>query len=136
MVLILYFKYFTGRYTGIWNGVALYCPTSVYINKIYCTYTYLPILNIVLIGTVLTIPKYTLRAQLYIIWYIPNNTHIGFYYTGRDLIPFTITFVSCLIFDVEMGLLFGICVDLLCVLYRSARPSISIEKETVSSHKT
>ncbi|XP_060861652.1 sodium-independent sulfate anion transporter-like [Metopolophium dirhodum] len=52
----------------------------------------------------------------------------------RDLIPFTITFVSCLIFDVEMGLLFGICVDLLCVLYRSARPSISIEKETNSGH--
>ncbi|KAL4122633.1 hypothetical protein QTP88_014923 [Uroleucon formosanum] len=52
----------------------------------------------------------------------------------RDLIPFTITFVSCLIFDVELGLLFGICVDLLCVLYRSARPSISIEKETDSGY--
>ncbi|XP_022178528.1 sodium-independent sulfate anion transporter-like [Myzus persicae] len=50
----------------------------------------------------------------------------------RDLIPFTTAFVSCLIFDVELGLLFGICVDLLCVLYRSARPSISIEKETNS----
>ncbi|XP_022178509.1 sodium-independent sulfate anion transporter-like isoform X2 [Myzus persicae] len=52
----------------------------------------------------------------------------------RDLIPFTTTFVSCLIFDVELGLLFGICVDLLCVLYRSARPSISIEKETNSGY--
>ncbi|XP_001949549.1 sodium-independent sulfate anion transporter [Acyrthosiphon pisum] len=52
----------------------------------------------------------------------------------RDLIPFTITFISCLILDVEMGLLVGICVDLLCVLYRSARPSISIEKETNSGH--
>ncbi|KAL5243165.1 hypothetical protein ACI65C_010575 [Semiaphis heraclei] len=52
----------------------------------------------------------------------------------RDLIPFSTAFVSCLIFDVELGLLFGICVDLLCVLYRSARPSISIEKETNSGN--
>lgn len=52
----------------------------------------------------------------------------------RDLIPFATAFVSCLIFDVELGLVFGICVDLLCVLYRSARPSISIEKETNSGY--
>ncbi|XP_025204771.1 sodium-independent sulfate anion transporter-like [Melanaphis sacchari] len=52
----------------------------------------------------------------------------------RDLIPFATAFVACLIFDVELGLLFGICVDLLCVLYRSARPSIAIEKETNSGY--
>ncbi|VVC31761.1 SLC26A/SulP transporter domain,STAS domain,Sulphate anion transporter, conserved site [Cinara cedri] len=51
----------------------------------------------------------------------------------RDLIPFGTSFVACLIFDVELGLIFGICVDLLVVLYRSARPSIPIEKETNSS---
>ncbi|XP_025414085.1 sodium-independent sulfate anion transporter-like [Sipha flava] len=51
----------------------------------------------------------------------------------RDLVPFATSFVACLIFGVELGLLFGICVDLLCVLYRSARPSISIEKTTNST---
>ncbi|XP_050432782.1 sodium-independent sulfate anion transporter-like [Adelges cooleyi] len=51
----------------------------------------------------------------------------------RDLFSFATAFVACLVFDVEMGLLIGICFDLLSLLYRNARPSISIEKQTNSS---
>lgn len=56
---------------------------------------------------------------------------ISFYCTGRDLIAFVTAFIACLIFDVELGLLIGIGVDLLLVLYRNARPSITIDKDTV-----
>lgn len=56
---------------------------------------------------------------------------ISFNFTGRDLIAFVTAFIACLVFDVELGLLIGIGVDLLLVLYRNARPSITIDKDTV-----
>ncbi|XP_050537919.1 sodium-independent sulfate anion transporter-like isoform X2 [Daktulosphaira vitifoliae] len=46
----------------------------------------------------------------------------------RDLLSFMTTFIACVIFDVEMGLLIGICFDLINLLYFNARPSITIEK--------
>ncbi|KAG7210487.1 hypothetical protein KM043_012008 [Ampulex compressa] len=46
----------------------------------------------------------------------------------KDLIPMSVTFVFCLIIGVEYGILLGVGINLIFVLYPSARPSIQINK--------
>jgi len=81
------------------------------------------------------IPKSSLSAVLIcaVTSMLRHDMAISLWKTNkRDLVSFITAFVACLVFDVEMGLLIGICIDLLFVLYRNARPSISIEKNTNS----
>lgn len=56
-------------------------------------------------------------------------------FSGVDLIPFFTTLLSCLIIGIEMGILIGIVVDILKLLYFSARPKIAVEKIVVSIKK-
>jgi sodium-independent sulfate anion transporter 11 len=51
-----------------------------------------------------------------------------------DLVPFLTTFLCCLFISLEYGILIGIGVNLLFVLYASARPKLSITKEKISNH--
>lgn len=44
------------------------------------------------------------------------------------------TFVSCLLLGIEIGILIGIGVDLVSLLYFTARPNIHIEKITVNNN--
>ncbi|XP_044731630.1 sodium-independent sulfate anion transporter isoform X2 [Chrysoperla carnea] len=44
-----------------------------------------------------------------------------------DLIPGLATFISCLIFPLEMGILVGVGVNIIFILYHAARPKITIE---------
>lgn len=53
--------------------------------------------------------------------------------TESDLIPMFTTFGSCLMFGLEIGMLIGITVNLLFILYSSARPSVAMQWITVSS---
>lgn len=55
-----------------------------------------------------------------------------FCFTEIDLIPFFVTFISSLIIGIEMGFLIGIGVDIIKVLYFSARPNLLIENKKVS----
>ncbi|CAG9859988.1 unnamed protein product, partial [Phyllotreta striolata] len=43
-------------------------------------------------------------------------------------IIFIVTFVSCLVLRLEIGILIGIGINILLILYHSARPKISVEK--------
>jgi MFS superfamily sulfate permease-like transporter len=45
-----------------------------------------------------------------------------------DLVPFFVTLICCLMLGIEIGILIGVCVDIIFVLYRTARPKILIDK--------
>lgn len=45
------------------------------------------------------------------------------------------TLVVCLVFSLEYGILIGVGVNLLFVIYASSRPQIRMDKLTVGSHK-
>jgi sodium-independent sulfate anion transporter 11 len=51
----------------------------------------------------------------------------------KDLIPTFATFVTCLVIAVEYGILIGVGINLLFLLYPSARPTVHIEKSTTHS---
>lgn len=53
-------------------------------------------------------------------------------FSESDLIPGLTTFVCCLIFPLEFGILIGVSVNVLFILYHAARPKITIENLTVS----
>lgn len=53
--------------------------------------------------------------------------------TESDLIPGIFTFVACLVFPLEYGILVGIGINVIFILYHAARPKISLEILTVSS---
>ena len=46
----------------------------------------------------------------------------------KDLIPTFATFLFCLIIGVEYGILIGVAINIMFLLYPSARPKIHVEK--------
>lgn len=46
----------------------------------------------------------------------------------KDLIPTFVTFILCLIIGVELGIVIGVSINILFLLYPSARPTIFIDK--------
>jgi sodium-independent sulfate anion transporter 11 len=60
---------------------------------------------------------------------------VSLYIEGKDLIPTFVTFITCLVIAVEYGILIGVGINLLFLLYPSARPTVHIEKSTVSVHR-
>nr|CAD7202873.1 unnamed protein product [Timema douglasi] len=53
--------------------------------------------------------------------------------TELDLIPAIATFLSCLFIRLELGIVIGIGINILFLLYASARPSVHVEKVTSGS---
>jgi sodium-independent sulfate anion transporter 11 len=49
-----------------------------------------------------------------------------------DLIPGFGTFIACLVLPIEFGIVVGIGINILFILYYAARPKIAIENQTVS----
>lgn len=49
-----------------------------------------------------------------------------------DLIPGLAAFFACLVFPLEIGILFGIGINIVFILYHAARPKIRIEYLAVS----
>ncbi|XP_046393546.1 sodium-independent sulfate anion transporter-like [Ischnura elegans] len=47
-----------------------------------------------------------------------------------DLIPGIGTFISCLAFRIEIGVLVGVAINVVSILYQAARPNIDVEKLT------
>lgn len=45
--------------------------------------------------------------------------------------PFLVTFVACLVLGMEVGILIGVVIDVLLLLYYSARPKLLMESLTV-----
>ncbi|XP_077294159.1 sodium-independent sulfate anion transporter-like [Arctopsyche grandis] len=50
-----------------------------------------------------------------------------------DLVPLFGTFVSCLFIGVEIGILIGIAIDIVILLYYNSRPKLRIERITLAS---
>lgn len=48
-----------------------------------------------------------------------------------DLVPGFVTFFSCLLIRLELGILIGIMVNVCFLLYASARPKVTVERLTV-----
>jgi hypothetical protein len=58
--------------------------------------------------------------------------HGTFFFSEIDLIPLLVTFVACLGLGLDYGMLIGIGVNLLFILYSSARPKVQVRNLTVS----
>lgn len=56
--------------------------------------------------------------------------------TGTDLIPLGATLLSCLLIGLEYGMIIGIAVNLLILLYHSARPPVDMKWLVVSFAST
>lgn len=50
----------------------------------------------------------------------------------RELLTGAITFIACLSVGVELGLLAGVATDLAFLIQRAARPTLSVDKQSVS----
>jgi MFS superfamily sulfate permease-like transporter len=49
-----------------------------------------------------------------------------------DLIPMAVTFIACLGIGLDYGMLTGIGINLMFILYNSARPKVQVRNLTVS----
>lgn len=58
-----------------------------------------------------------------------------FFPTESDLLPGIATFVACLALQLEVGILVGVGLNVIFILYHAARPKISLEKLKVSDIK-
>ncbi|KAG8221941.1 hypothetical protein J437_LFUL002500 [Ladona fulva] len=84
-----------------------------------------------LTSTFYFIPKATLSAVIIcaVIFMIEYEAVLVLWKTKKiDLIPLFTTFIICLLFGLEYGILIGIAVNLLFILYDAARPSIKTKK--------
>lgn len=52
-----------------------------------------------------------------------------------DIIPAVVTFSTCLMLRLELGIVIGIAVNLVFLLYASARPSVKVTTDVVSTNK-
>lgn len=57
---------------------------------------------------------------------------MNFFISESDLIPGIGTFIGCLVLQLEIGILVGIGINILFILYHAARPKIAVESATVS----
>jgi MFS superfamily sulfate permease-like transporter len=58
--------------------------------------------------------------------------HILNIVSGVDLIPMIVTFIACLGIGLDYGMLVGIGINLMFILYNSARPKVQVRNLTVS----
>ncbi|XP_033334588.2 epidermal stripes and patches isoform X1 [Megalopta genalis] len=79
------------------------------------------------------IPKATLAAIIIaaVIFMVEVKVVKPMWRTKKsDLIPGVATFVACLLLQLEIGILCGIGINIMFILYHAARPKISVEKLT------
>lgn len=67
---------------------------------------------------------YTIHLQRYILT-------CTFFLPEIDLIPAIATFLCCLFIRLELGIVIGIGINVIFLLYASARPSLRVHKDTV-----
>jgi MFS superfamily sulfate permease-like transporter len=53
-----------------------------------------------------------------------------------DLVPGLAAFAACLVFPIELGILVGICINILFILYHASRPKIHMERVIVRQAKS
>ncbi|XP_011052627.1 PREDICTED: sodium-independent sulfate anion transporter-like isoform X3 [Acromyrmex echinatior] len=87
-----------------------------------------------LTSTIKYIPKATLAAVIMIAMFYMFETHV-FVLLWRtkkiDLVPLIVTLLCCLAISLEYGMIIGIAVNLILLLYFAARPGLLIEERIV-----
>ena len=63
--------------------------------------------------------------------YVQPFKSILLYFTELDLIPAFATFICCLFWALEYGILVGVGIQVLLILYHAARPNINIELQSL-----
>ncbi|XP_044584519.1 sodium-independent sulfate anion transporter-like isoform X1 [Cotesia glomerata] len=80
------------------------------------------------------IPKCTLAAVIIVAMYYMLEFHI-FRVLWRskkiDILPLSVTLVCCLLINLEYGMIIGILLNLILLLYFSARPGLTIEERNI-----
>lgn len=61
--------------------------------------------------------------------YLQFNGFLGF--IGIDLVPLIVTLICCLGLSLEYGMIVGIVVNLIHLLYYTARPGLLIEERVI-----
>ncbi|XP_034940504.1 sodium-independent sulfate anion transporter-like isoform X2 [Chelonus insularis] len=80
------------------------------------------------------IPKSTLAAVIIVAMYymLEFQIFVVLWRTKKvDLIPLSVTLACCLLFSLEYGMVIGIVLNLIILLYLTARPGLSIEENNV-----
>ncbi|XP_015597943.1 sodium-independent sulfate anion transporter isoform X2 [Cephus cinctus] len=80
------------------------------------------------------IPKSTLAAIIIVAMYhtVDLNVFVVLWRTKKiDLLPLTVTQLSCIFLGLEYGMLLGIAINMGLLLYFTARPGVSIENREV-----
>ncbi|XP_068989765.1 sodium-independent sulfate anion transporter isoform X3 [Neodiprion pinetum] len=88
----------------------------------------------VLTSTFEFIPKSSLAAVIIVAMYymLDFETFRVLWRTKKiDLMPLTVTLVSCVFLSLEDGMIIGIVVNLVLLLYFTARPGVLVQEETV-----
>ncbi|XP_026684962.1 sodium-independent sulfate anion transporter-like [Diaphorina citri] len=78
------------------------------------------------------IPKASLAAVIIaaVVFMVEYNVVKPMWRTKKmDLIPALATFLSCLLIRIEIGMLIGVSINVLFLLYASARPRVTVEKQ-------
>lgn len=69
------------------------------------------------------------------ILFLPLYIYIHIFFLESDLIPGLATFFACLVLPLEIGVLIGIGLNLVSILYHAARPKLLIEVHKVCKRK-
>ncbi|XP_026468297.1 sodium-independent sulfate anion transporter-like isoform X1 [Ctenocephalides felis] len=92
----------------------------------------------VLTSTFYYIPKATLAAViLCAMFFMLEIDHVKLIWRTRkiDILPFIVTWLVCLFFGLEYGMLAGVSFNLLFILYSTARPNIDVKFAQVDGHE-
>ncbi|XP_043283268.1 sodium-independent sulfate anion transporter-like isoform X2 [Venturia canescens] len=81
------------------------------------------------------IPKTSLAAVIIVAMFYMLEFHIfGVLWRTKkiDVLPFAVTLVTCLVWSLDYGMAVGIVLNLLLLLYSTAKPGLKIEEKTVA----
>ena len=60
-----------------------------------------------------------------------NKVVFSLWCSGKDLVPAFATFILCLGLGVELGILVGVGINMVFLVYPSARPALHVERAKV-----
>lgn len=75
----------------------------------------------------------TIHSKKYVLFNVYKHILIFNIVLEMDLIPMAVTFIACLGIGLDYGMLMGIGINLIFILYSSARPKVRVRSLTVSS---
>lgn len=116
-------------YTGILVLIALLflTPMFFYIPKAALAAVIIAAV-IFMIEVKVVRPMWRSKSKCNGVYVVADALHcLSFLTSETDLIPGLAAFVACLVFPLEIGILFGIGINIVFILYHAARPKIRIE---------